>query len=180
MIPMRSESARPQAGFTLIEVMVAMTIMAVAFGTLLAIQGASLRSTTKAQELNVVSMLAQNEMIDTELELQGKAFEEVKTEDGGTFPDPYQDYEWKRVIKEIKFPALNLAPPPSSGDASSAASSSGTDSSTELLAKMTSNFFSKGMREVTVTISWKRGGGDQSYSISTYWVNLNNELQLSQ
>ena len=50
----------------------------------------------------------------------------------------------------------------------------------EMLTKLVTNFLSKALREVTVTISWKKGAGEQSYAVTTYWVDLNHEFQLSE
>ena len=49
-----------------------------------------------------------------------------------------------------------------------------------MLTKMMTNYLSKAVREVTVTIFWKKGSGEQSFTIATYWVNLNNEFKLPQ
>jgi prepilin-type N-terminal cleavage/methylation domain-containing protein len=184
MSPMRNKSLlskirNDRGGFTLVEVMIALTIMTIAFGTILTIQTQALSGTTKAEQLGVVSMLAKNQMIETEYLIEGKPFNEIKEEEGGAFPEPYQDYTWKRVIKEIKFPTLNLNAAAGGGDKDKGGDGA-TDQTSGMVAKLVSNFFSKAMREVTVTVTWKRAGGDQSYSISTYWVDLNHEFQLSQ
>jgi hypothetical protein len=121
--------------------------------------------------MNIVGMLARNQMIDTEYKIEGKTFDEVRKDESGTFPSPYQDYRWKTVIKELKFPALI-----SGGKGSD----SGQNQATELLTKLTTNFLSKAIRQVTVTIFWKRGTAEQSFSLSTYWVDLNYEFKLSE
>ncbi len=167
-------------GFTLVEVMIALTIMTLAFGTILTIQTSSLSSTTKAEQLSIVSMLAKNQMIETEYLIEGHPFDEIKTEETGNFRTPFQEYAWKRVIKEIKFPNLNLSSAAAGGEKDKNAAGGGVDETSNLVSKLVSNFFSKAMREVTVTVTWQRTGGEQSYSISTYWVDLNHEFQLSQ
>lgn len=158
-------------GFTLLEIMIAVAIMVVAFTAILSVQQGSLRATDRAKILNTVAMLAKAEMTETEVKMEGKAFSELKDEEEGGFPEPYQDYRWKRVIKEVEFPAFNTGG--SEGE-------SGEDGNlTAMMGQMISSFLSKAVREVTVTIIWKRGEGDQSYSLTTYWVDINHELSLT-
>lgn len=172
---------RNEHGFTLLETMIAMGIMLVAFASILMVESASIESSIKARQMNVVSMLAQNAMIEAELEFQGKPFNEVKEEESGQFDEPYQEYTWTRKIKEIKFPSLNLN---AGGGGGESEDGGGGDSDNtrqgETLTKLLTNYLSKAIREVTVTVTWKRGEGQRSYSLSTYWVDLNHEFALSE
>ena len=161
-------------GFTLLETMIAMAIMMVAFASILMVESSSLNTTLKAKQVNVVSMLARNKMIETELDMEGKTFEEVKSEESGQFEEPFQDYKWAKKVKEIKFPALPT------GGGGKKDEEGGGDAMSEMITKLVTNFFSKAIREVSVTITWKKGKGEQSFTVSTYWVNLNNDFQLSE
>ena len=172
-----------QAGFTLLETMIAMAIMMIAFSAILMVESASINTSAKAKQMNVVAMLAKNKMIESEFDYEGKTFDEYKKEDSGSFPDPNQDYSWKREVKEVTFPDISGGGGKDDSSSNSSASSGAQASSAEqaaMFTKLLTQFLSKAVREVTVTISWKRGQGSQSYSVSTYWVNLNNEFQLSQ
>jgi general secretion pathway protein I len=168
-------------GFTLLEVVIAMAIMTIAFASILAVEGGSINASARAKQMNIVSMLAKNQMVETEFKIQGKKFEEVRKEESGQFPPPYEDYRWKSVIKEIKFP--NLAPSASktgstsgSGTSSGAVGSGGQTEMESTIAKTMTTYLSKSIREVTVSIIWNRSGKDQSYSLATYWVDLNHEF----
>ena len=160
------------SGFTLLETMVALAIMMIAFSSILLVESRSLSTSAKAKQMNVVGMLARNEMIKTEYEIEGKTFDEVRKDETGQFEEPFKDYTWSRSIKELKFPALNVGGGGKAGD--------GNAQIAELLTKLVTNFFSKAMREVIVTIKWKRGSGTQSFTVSTYWVDLNHEFQLQE
>ena len=165
-------------GFTLLEVMIAMAIMTLAFASILAVEQGSINASARAKQMNVVGMLARNKMVETEFKIEGKTFEEAKKEDAGTFAEPYTDYRWKAVIKEMKFPELGMGS--GSKDPGSKDQSGSQTQSSEMVGKMITKYLSKAIREVNVTVFWKRGSGEQSYTLSTYWVNLNNELQISQ
>jgi len=168
------------AGFTLLETMIAMAIMMVAFSAILMVQSASINTSAKSKQMNVVGMLAKRTMIETEYEIEGKTFDEVRKEMGEAYKEPFQDYRWTRSVKEIKFPNLNLAAAAGGGDQDKSGGNTGANSAVELMTKLLTNFLSKAIREVTVTVFWKRGSGEQSFSVSTYWVDLNHEFALSE
>jgi general secretion pathway protein I len=175
---------RQDAGFTLLEVLIALSIMVVALGSIIAVQGSAINASFRAKQMNVVAMLAKNKMVEFEGKLEGKSFSEAKKEDTGTFETPFQDYSWKTEIKEIEFPQLSLAVPSNDKDggkdsARSGGNAQGANDQTEMIAKLISKYISKAVREISVTILWKKGSADQSFSVSTYWVNLNHDFELA-
>jgi type II secretion system protein I len=183
-----SASLGNQSGFTLLEVIIALAIMVLAFASILAVESNSINATTRAKEMNIVAMLARNQMIELEYKVEGKTFEEVKKTEGGTFPPPYEGYRWQTEVKEIKFPNLNVGGGGKGGSSSSSSSSNSSSSSggageqdanqyAEMITKMVTEYFTKAIREIGVTIYWKRGKSEASYSVSTYWVDLNHEFQ---
>lgn len=170
------------SGFTLLEVMIAMAIMLVAFASILMVESASLNTSAKSKQMNVVAMLAKNEMVQAENEFTGKKFDEIKKEQSGSCPEPYKEYTCSRVIKEVELPNLSLSGSGNgsgTGDTSTDNNSSNTQIQ-ETMTKLVTKYLSKAVREVTVTISWKKGTGEQKYSISTYWVDLNSDFSLSE
>ena len=160
-----------QRGFTLLETVIAMAIMLLALSSILAVESNSINASARAKQMNIVAMLAKNTMVETEYKIEGKTFDEVKKEDGGTFPSPYEEYRWSSVIKEIKFPNLNVG---------GGKSNDGNNQLMEKMTKLMTKFLSAALREVTITVSWKRGSGEQSFAVSTYWVDLNHEFDISQ
>ena len=164
---------RQDSGFTLLEVLIAMFIMLIAFSSIFSIQSSAIQVTNRAKETNTVSMLLKNAMVKAELDLEGKSFEEIKKEDSGAFESPFQDYYWTRSIKELEFP--NLVQRSGGDDAQS-----GQDQSSELMGRLVTKFLSKAVRKVEVSIKWKKGSKEQSVSLSTFWVDLNHEMALSE
>ena len=166
-----------QSGFTLLETMIAVGIMVVAFASILMVESASIRAIERTRTMNIVSMLAKNAMIDAEQEFQGKTFKEVKEEESERFKAPFEGYRWIRSVKEVEFPTLNftaLAGGEEGGDGNQ------LTQSLETMTKLLTKFISESIREVTVTIEWQKGKGTQSYSVSTYWVDLNHEFSLQE
>ncbi len=159
-------------GFTLLEVMIALAIMVVGLAAILMIQSNSIEATSRTQQINTVSMLARNLMIETELQIQGKTFTEVKEEESGNFPKPYEEFKWSRKVKEVQFPNLG-------GGGGDQGGEGGANAAAEMISKLVTNFLSKALREVRVTISWPRGKGEVSQEFTMYWVDLNHEFSLN-
>jgi type II secretion system protein I len=178
--------AADNAGFTLLEVIIALAIMVIAFAAILSVESSSINASARAHQMNIVAMLAKDQMVETESGFLGKTFDEVKKEDHGAFPEPYQDYSWNTSVKEIEFPALNINAlgGGGSGDQSGNSSNGGdqgqNEEMVETVSKLITQYLSQAVREVTVTINLKKGGGEQHFSVTTYWVDLNHEFQLSQ
>ena len=170
-------------GFTLLEVMIAMAIMMVAFASIMMVQSSSIQSSIKAKNLNIVSMLAHNKMVESELEWEGKKFAEIDKEKEGEFKEPFQDFRWKREIKEVKFPTLDLAGAAgdSGGDAGDTnPAEAGAADGMSRVGKIITAYLSKGVREVAITIFWKKGKGEQAFTVSTYWIDLDAEFSINE
>lgn len=167
---------RNEAGFTLLEVIIAMTIMVLAFTAILSVESGGISAAEKTHQVNIVAMLARNKMIETEYAIEGKTFDEVKKDDGGAF-EGYPDFRWTSEIKEVKFPNLNLSP--AGGGEDSKAGAQPVSDLVTLMTKLITNFLSKSVREVDVSVYWKRPSGEQRFIVSTFWVDLNHEFEIS-
>ena len=87
------------------------------------------------------------------------------------------------MIKEVVFPSMSFGSGNSNDSSSSSGnrgSADGAEAAEERFSKIVTKFLSKAVREVTLTIAWKRGSGEQTYSVSMYWVDLNHEFNLSE
>ena len=164
---------RKESGFTLVEVMFALAIMMVSFSAIILTQSGSRDALERTRRMTTVSMLAKNSMVDAETYFQDKTFNEVEEEKTGTFDSPYEQYSWKRVIKEVEFPDLNSL-------LSSEDEESGVTRTQEMMLKLITQYISDSLREVTVTITWPKGKGTKSYSLTTYWVDLSREFSITQ
>jgi general secretion pathway protein I len=170
-----------QSGFTLLEVLIAMAIMIMALSSILAIESGSINASARAKRMNIVAMLAKNQMIQTEYAIQGKAFDELEKEQTGNFEAPYEEYSWKREIKEITFPSINPAAAAAGAETGATSADDQSNSQTvETMAKLITNFLSKSIREVDVSVIWKRSGKEQTFTVGMYWVDLNHAFELSE
>lgn len=159
-------------GLTLIEVLVALAIIASALPAIILTRRNNIESMIVARRMNIVAMLAKQRMIQAEIEVQGKPFTEVSESVSGQFDPPHQDYSWTREIKEVTFPNL-LTGLSESGDGSGGKSQTGMQAE-----DMVTKYLSNSVRELVITVSWKSGEDVQSYKVAQYWVNLNSEMSL--
>ncbi len=89
---------RPANGFTLMEVMIAMAILAIALVTIFQSQSQSISMTGNSRFLTTASLLAQGKMAEIEMMNMGN----VKT-DSGDFGDGFPDYTWRVEVKDTEF-----------------------------------------------------------------------------
>jgi type II secretion system protein I len=92
---------RNEAGFTLLEVMVAVTIMAMVLVSLLGLKNRSMQDVALAEHITTATMLANAKMLDT---IKSRNFNPVEEE--GEYPaaENLTEYTWKRTITKIPLP----------------------------------------------------------------------------
>jgi general secretion pathway protein I len=91
---------RPEGGFTLMEVMIAMAILAIALVAVYQSQAQSISMSTHSRFLTTASLLAQSKM--AEIEMSDPA--EMST-GSGDFED-FPDYRWKVEVSDSEFDQL--------------------------------------------------------------------------
>ena len=95
----------PKNGFTLLEVLVAMVVLAVALVSLLGLYNRSLLLTIQAQRLSTATLLAQEMLTRTQLE--GTAAARLTSGNFSTWhPGQYPEFRWQRTIRSTPFPGL--------------------------------------------------------------------------
>jgi general secretion pathway protein I len=96
----RSESRdqRGAAGFTLLEVMIAIAVLGVAMLALLSLHDSNLQSVMRGQELSTASSLAQSLMTNAEMEripMVGSTQGDFQR----LFPGAYRNFKWQRTVE---------------------------------------------------------------------------------
>lgn len=98
--------ARDKNGFTLLEVLLAIALLAIALPVLLGLRNFDLDLHARAEELTAATLLAQEKLLETELlgvypigEVSGE-FQETPLGVQSTtqFPDRAMGYRWKRTV----------------------------------------------------------------------------------
>lgn len=89
-------------GFTLLEAMVALLILAGSLTVLMQVQASSLSKAAKARSVSIAALLARSKMIDIEQEIFDEGFSQGEQVEKGDFEDEgYPDIQWQSRIVEI-------------------------------------------------------------------------------
>ena len=121
-----------ESGFTLLEVLVAVSIVGIALVVLLRLHLLSLDATLAAQDLSTAVLLAQGKMATFLAQSPGAG------EDQGQFEGPeLERFSWTTSVAQF-----DLGPGDPGG--------------------------SVGVRHVTVSVHWREGNRNRSYSLETY------------
>jgi general secretion pathway protein I len=88
-----------RAGFTLLEVMLALCILAVSLTAIFAINSSAIYGYVYAKKLTVATLLARSKMTDLEQELYDKGFQSDDDEQAGDFSEEgWPSYKWRAKI----------------------------------------------------------------------------------
>jgi general secretion pathway protein I len=104
---MKRAASRTNAGFTLLEIMIAVAIMSATLVVLLRIVTNNIRATNHAKLQTAATFLARNKMSDVEDEILYDGFSSETEKDKGTFKDEgrgYEKFRWETEIERIELP----------------------------------------------------------------------------
>lgn len=151
-----------QNGFTLLEVMIAVAILAVSLLALMNFQSHSLLASARAQKIEIATLLARQKMgellLDIEQGIPKGEFPDEK-EESGTFEEAqYPDFFWQLKIKKVELPTPAL--PEGSGEVLAQA------------IQMLSDELARSAREIRLTVGWKEFEEEETgLTVVTHIVN---------
>jgi len=163
-------------GFTLLEVMVALAILATTLVVLLQIITNNVRATNHAKMTTAATLLARSKMTDLEDSILENGFSTDDEADKGTFRDQgYPDFRWESRIERIELPTdmKQLAESKSTDDSKS---KDPMQALTGMMGGLMSSFMEpirvgleESVRRVTVSITWNEmGRRDQTLEVVTF------------
>jgi general secretion pathway protein I len=182
--------ARGEAAFTLLEVMVALAILGFALLSVSEIVSGALRSQVLARDLDVASLLARGKMAELTERYERVGFGVGGDAEDGSFEDEgHARFKWavKVIEPEGTLDAKALASILLGGGSvqdlfapkADAEGRSVVNPATATMAAMVEqqlNGFAqtikKGVRELRLTVSWKEGTRDESFTVVTHLVVL--------
>ncbi|MBA3548997.1 MAG: prepilin-type N-terminal cleavage/methylation domain-containing protein [Nannocystis sp.] len=168
-------------GFTLLEVMVAMAILAMSMTSLLASQTASIRATRYAQQVTAIAFLVEYQLIETEyvMRKEGGWVLADKTYEGNFAALGWPDIQHKCIVDFLELPDYSkLRAAKDESDRSKQGESSmyykdAGDKAFGALAMvwpMIKQAIERSIRKVKCTVYWKDGSIANEYAISTFWA----------
>lgn len=145
-------------GFTLLEVLVALGILAISISAILQMFGTSMSTSERAETVTVATMLARQKMAEQMIKLdqdflEGK-FPGTDEENSGDFDAPYNKFKWKVKIRKVEVPL----PPQEKLDAQAA------------IMQMISKQISESVREVKLSVIWEELSEPHDITVTTHVV----------
>lgn len=162
------KQSNSQKGFTLLETVIAMVILAGALVILSSSWSASFMRVKKAQRYFEASTLLERKMTEIDLQFRGKSLDSIPDSKEGEF-DGVDDYTWKMTAKKLEIPDFS---------SSLASRDGGVDEMTMSIIKQLTEAMSKSVKEVTVTVIYTKAKKPIEYSVTTYFVDYNKEIPL--
>ena len=155
-------------GFTLIEIVIALTILSAATITISRIWYGNRQRVSKINDYHKIAQLMEQKISELEFEWRVKNFQSIQREQEGDFPEE-ENFSWS-----VKIQPLNLPDP------QQYLSSLKQNQDMALKVAKTSNLLlSQAVLEAKLTIHYKKGLLKSAYSLTTYIVDHKREIQLS-
>jgi prepilin-type N-terminal cleavage/methylation domain-containing protein len=148
-------------GFTLIETLIAMVLLAGALIVLGNAWSGSLNAIRKSRSLTTLSLLLQRKMTEYEIKYKDKTTGEVPEEETGDFGSDFAPYTWKMQSRKIEMPDMSAALTARTG---------GATETEIMIVKQLQEMIEKSVKEMRVTVLWTTGEKVQEYSLTTYLV----------
>jgi general secretion pathway protein I len=155
-------------GFTLLEVMIAIAILATSLILLVNSWSASTMRIRKTQNAFEISALLERKMTEIEIEYGGKSLEEIPDEKSGEF-EGVDNFSWKMASKKLEVPDIA---------STLTAQDGGADQMMMTVVKQLTESISKSVKEVTVTVTYTGASKPIEHSVTTYFVDFNKEIPL--
>lgn len=135
-------SARGSRGFTLLEVMIALAILALSLTMLLRSATRSILAGEESHYLTVVTELARHKMSDLEDQLRKDGFAETDQKENGDFSDEgWPQIRWEATIDTVELPSYDKMMSAGQGENNGSGEDNGTGSGMESLMGLTAGAF---------------------------------------
>jgi general secretion pathway protein I len=177
-------------GFSLIEVMIAITILAAALTWIVVGMARNIQAENHAKLMSTASFLARYKMNDVEDDLYTKGFSDFEKDQVGTFEERgFERFAWKVVIDKVEMPSsdqvqtmmgkANDAKNAIAGTDPAQQQQQGTDSQSPIgqgMAAMSSLYpvikqvLEDGIRRMTVQVLWYEGHQQFDVSVVAYYT----------
>lgn len=159
---------RQQRGFTLLEVMVAMMILAggiILLGT--SWSGNTLRM-RKSNMYSDVASLLESKVVELEAEYRDHPLSEIPESRDGDFGSEHPNYTWKMKSRDLKFPDISAL--------IVGQNSNGTDENVLTMIKQMTDIIGKSIKEIKVTVVIKTPKKPLEFSVTDYMIDYNTGL----
>jgi general secretion pathway protein I len=158
-----------KSGFTLIETLLAMGIIASAVVLLSSAWSGSFASIRKSKMNYDVAILLQRKVTEIELEYGGKPLTEIPEETEEDFGKEFPDFRWKMTSKQLELPDIS---------SSLVSRDEGANDMIITLFKQLFELLNKSVKEVKVSVFVKDNKKEKEFSVVTYFVDYDQPLPI--
>ncbi len=165
-----------EQGFTLLEVMAAVAILALTLVVLLSVVSNNMRATAHARMLTTGTLLARGKIVSLEDLLIEKGFQDLDETDDGVFADEgFREFSWSTAIEKIQLPT-DMAQTAQKASSDQAQKKDPMQALTGMVGGLMGMFIEpvrigleESVRRITVRVFWnERGRPEQSIEVVTY------------
>jgi general secretion pathway protein I len=165
---MNKRSRLRQSGFTLLEVLIAMIILASGVMLLAQSWSSSYNRIRKTQKNVEIAALLERKLAETDMKYRGKSIDSIPESEGDEF-EGYPEYSWKLESKKFEMPDLTSILIGRDG---------GVDQMMMQLMKQFSEHLSNSIKEVKITVIYKVKEKEFEYSATLLFVDYDKQLPL--
>lgn len=168
-------------GFTILEVLIAVAILAIATTALLGTQSRSVVQNDHGRQLSTAAMLAHDQMIHLQNQMKKDGFKaERETESGSFRGREYQDFRWEAIIDPIDMQPEDLSSQlqgqllGTTDDEGSLSGSSAINAQLPtmlgMITMMIQNITDQRIRRVTLAVHWDDLKGEHTFTLRQFVV----------
>jgi prepilin-type N-terminal cleavage/methylation domain-containing protein len=171
-----------RAGFTFIEVLVAMLIFTLAAVTAVTIAQGSVRATRDAKVISTATWLLQRVMTDLEDQLESQGIDKAcdKKKDG-KFDPPNDNFTWLTECYPIDFKLSETAAKMMAAMGKDGSDNSDQQAQQDAILKMVmdtaSKYISDSMREIHAEVHWNEGKQKREIDVTTHYARYDKTVQ---
>ncbi len=153
-----------RSGFTLLEVVVAIGILAISLVAIFEMQGGNIETAMRTRDITVATLLARSKMIDIEQELFEEGFTDFEESMSGTFEDEgWPEFSWEADLTKVEIPIPDSFP--GADENPNAALMMGS-------ASFITDLIKNALRECALTVTWDVGGDPRELMVTTHFIDL--------
>lgn len=156
-------------GFTLIEILVAVSMLMIAMSATNSSWSGSVLALKKTSHNNNIAQLLERKMIEMETLYSKETFDSIPKELSGDFGEDFSNYSWTMKSQEFEMPDLTRIALAKDGEA---------DEVTITIMNQMKEFMTKSVLEVVVSVTVTIDKKPYTHSISNYFVNYDQDLNI--
>jgi len=168
------------AGFTLLEVLVAVAILAIMLTSLLGSQLNSIQATRYARDISIAALLAEWQLVELETKQRKEGWVNSDVELDGDFSDQgWDEFEWACTIHFVELPEYNQLIESKEGadEAKGKDDDNMIDAGDQMFGALglvwpiVKSAIETSIRKVDCVVTWTTGNVEYEYDLQTFWTN---------